>query len=355
MNKQELITLINSKMPLNMVEFDKEWQEVEQNLKAKGITDRLEEKTAGRLYRTYTNLINDKSEAFEGVILADSGIKDFGASKLFETMKKSWDTSSDEVKKIFVNSKQFDNNGNPLWNDISSPKRVTKWQNKEDGTWKTTEERLINPEKDKQRSLVMLVRKTSEQEFKVGNMLLWSDKVDLPVPLGYKVQFRAKGDITDNKYRVSSTKTTSFTAISTEVIPFDELLQVVDKYFAECKVDLSVVKPSQALADFSGKPLMIAVNSIVTRVTLTGANVKNNVLNVTGISGKMDAKEEVTCWANKNLPLNVGDDDSEVVLFLQPMNNPEKLTANVLGVFTPVNPVVVQPIKEEEEVSNEGW
>ena len=71
-----------------------------------------------------------KAPNFYGIVLCASEVKDYGATKLYNTMVDSWNRANEEVKKVLVSSKQYDGEGNPLWSDINAGKADWKYMDK---------------------------------------------------------------------------------------------------------------------------------------------------------------------------------------------------------------------------------
>ena len=353
MNKQQFKTLVETwqkenKLSLREGEFEKLWQEEE----AKAVNVASEKKDmyiVGQLFAEFNQRARSKAEEFFGVVLGVSDVTDFGASKIFNTMKASWEKANDETKKVLLTSRQYDAEGNPLWHNANT-KNERRWKN-EDGTWKASEQRKINPEKEKQKHVLLIAKKKEDKEMKVTKLTLYNDKIDLQVPVGKQVEFRATGKPDqDGNYRLNSAVVTEFNVVSQETIPHHELLKVVNDYFAKQKVDFNEIRPSIGFSKLNEQPVVVITNATATRVTMTGDGVKNNVVNINSLLGALDAKEEVTCWIHKGQKINVSEGDSELVLFVQPMWKSENLSVNVLGLFNPKTAVDIKPVETEQEV-----
>src|SRR3990167_10874531 len=124
MNKQQFKTLVETwqkenKLSLREGEFEKLWQEEE----AKAVNVASEKKDmyiVGQLFAEFNQRARSKAEEFFGVVLGVSDVTDFGASKIFNTMKASWEKANDETKKVLLTSRQYDAEGNPLWHNANT-------------------------------------------------------------------------------------------------------------------------------------------------------------------------------------------------------------------------------------------
>ncbi|MDO8622635.1 MAG: hypothetical protein Q7R52_00140 [archaeon] len=327
MEKQQIKTQIEEKhkekkMVLKDGEFEQIWDS-----KSKESNEFVEQ----RVQTHFKRKLLSNAPSFYGIVLCASEVKDFGATKMYNTMVDSWNRASEEVRKVLVNSKQYDVEGNPLWSDINAGKANWKYMDKNTGQWKQTKERKINLEREVKREVTLVGRKVEESDLKKTTLTLWGDKVNQEVPVGYQVNFRANGNIDEQgSYKLNSASVTEFLKVSEDKISNEDLLKVVDTFLPNEKVDFNKELPSQGL--LTTRQLVVITNAIVSRVTETKENANSNAVTISGLVGGLDENEEVTCWISKTLPLDVKVDDN-VVVFAQPQQKTDKLSVNVLGMY----------------------
>ena len=353
--KQDLWNHVEIKK-ISKEDFEKIWIEKEKELSNLQQSPGDKEKSImSKVYAEINKIINSKAETFEGVIIGFNEVTDFNALGKYNHAKQTWDKSTEQIRELLKQGGQYDELGNPIWSKENTT--ITwKYQN-EDGTLKLPKQRRIDPEKEKQREILLIARKKEDKDYKVTKLVLLHDKINLPLKLGVNVEFRANGKF-DNEgvLRLRSTSITQFNLLSEQEFSHEEVLDLVNVYFKNENIDFNDTIPSEGLKN--PKRLVVITNATIARVTMTGSNSKNNVMNITSLLGNFDLKEEVTCWISKEKEIKVSEGDSRVVIFGTPLRKSENLALNVLGIFNPfvnVKPLPIETKVEKSENDEQEW
>jgi len=343
MNKENFKQLVQGKVPLQEGEFEKLWEEKIKEAGDFGTPEEEKEKFAiNNLFSYFKRYLNTKADKFEGIILGASDATNFGATKIFNAAIELWDKSNEEIRKAMIEKGEFDNIGNPLWCEMNS-KTTFKYKDKE-GNLLAINKRKINPERETRRLCVLLAKKDGDTEFSDTRLTLNGDRALLSIPIGKRISFQANGKKNEEGiYNLYSVGITNFVVLNEEVVPHNEFLEIIEKYFTQNIFDLNITKPEDWLRENANKKLVFIKNAHINSVSPVRFS--------KSLSFDEDAKE-IKCWNPRDFELNIAEGHSEVVAIgeLSLNNEGELLLNNCMGFFNPNK--MIKPLPVETVSSN---
>ncbi len=338
---KEKVTLKEGEWELNLKEVIAEVDKMLESFPTARPEDR-EKMIYNRVYTFYKRQLSSSAKTYEGIILGVSDITDFGAKNTYNRITEKWKIADDLIKKDMIDSSEVNANGEPLWNSDNS---FAEWKHG----------KKIEPEKERQRQLVALMKSEDDAGYKIANINLRFDKLNIEIPKFQLIKARLNGKYNEDKelYYLNSAAVTEFIAIKEDVLTYIEYNQLVDEYFKESTYDLNAEADLSKLKSMTNKRLVFVKNGIPTRCTETSG--RSNVVEISSGSMGFDDDDSISCWVSKDEELPV-EGFGEVIVCGNPGERDGKLFLNTMSIFSSINIPKPQDFPEtEEEQKDEVW
>lgn len=350
MNLEELKKKLESSVAFAPDEFEKVVTESKTEIQEYGITgDKAEKMLVNMVFSKYRKQLSDNSELLEGIVIALGDVTDFGTKKKYDEAMTAWNNADEDIRNVLVERGEFSPEGQPLWNKENTKQ---EWRYKDkDGNTKSVKERIMNPDLEKQRQGIAIMKKVNgdDKTARVCYITLRHNKLDITCPM-FKVvtcKFNVGEDDDKTCYYLRSTNSTSFVAKTDEKISYEELEQLCHQYLKSVTVDM-MEDGSNKVKTLTQEKIVVIKNVTPHRCTITEK--RSNVMEIS----EMDINAEpITCWVPKHLPLPAEGFDGVVVIG-RANENDGRLFVQVLGLYNTIELEQPKAIPNPEE-KDEPW
>jgi hypothetical protein len=287
------------------------------------------------VHAAYKKILRSNASVFEGVLLADSGISDFGSGKKHSDALKIWDSlkSNPEAQQALVKEEQFTEAGEPLWHKGNAGSADFKLGEK------------ITPDDDKVRTLLGVV-KTEEGKTLKTLIYLKKDAVNIKMPLYKHIKFSGvKLAKSNNLQLVISSTNPNFMLMSIDEENVEALLK---QYYGDCFVDIKDL--DSYFEKIKGQPTRLSVfKGNVSEIVFTRGD-KNNLVIIEHPDLGLGSEDGITCWVNKGYDMNISDGMVDVIVIGQPNRNAltNKITISAYGFYSRIGVIKPAPMTESK-------
>lgn len=339
MDKNELFKVLSSKTFIDENEYNTYYEEKSLELKKKGVLgEDLIKMTLALVKLYYKKQLLSSAQKFEGIIVGDLGVTDYGAQKKFNDMKKIWNEGNDIIREGFIRDGFVDNNGNPLWNTDNFKK----------GT-------IINPENEKERRLLLLIKEETQNEYKKAYISLKGAKLNIERPLFESVLFRANKKKEEGNYVYLNQSTiTEFKKTNSKV----DAIELLKIHFKE-----NLVRNLSSLEEYHNKNQNDRNRLCIVKGNVVNINLDTSFSNIINIEDEsLNVDKAVTCFLDKNVNIDFGEGSLDVIFLGRTSSKVNEKGDNVINLNLysfycdekfKINDKKV--VKEEEVEENELW
>jgi hypothetical protein len=323
----------------------------------------LQKAVANAVFAHWKKILMSPNKVYEGIVISMADPTDFGAKKEYESIREQWRQADVTIRKGMIDKGYVDEEGNPCW-CVENTKNKIKVFDK-DGKMKSSVERLIKPERELQRQGIGVFgeyRDGVETTFYRANITIRGEKINNKVPKNVPCRVRMNGKLDEEKklLYLTSASVTEFLPTQDTEQKYDDVLNLVNKYFADLVIDFD--GDTKKLNNISEMRQVIIVNAIPLRVSPTSG--KSNVVDI----GSQDLTLEnttdgvITCWVPKSEKLPA-EAFGKVLVIGRPSVNEEKITINVSSIMSSfempthqkIEPKPIVPVADNEAIfSDEG-
>ena len=237
-------------------------------------------------------VLYSSSKKIEAIFLGDMGITDYGVLEKYNNMVSRWNTSDYDMKKMLIETEQFNEEGQPLWKDHQ---------------FKTG---IIEPHKERTRNIFGLFKEEQQTTYKLGYLHIRGlPLLEVPVPLFKKIELLANKGQSKNVEEINFNATiqTNYKIIEDSSIDFEQL---INKYCSHKIVQLNNLLSVTTMNDDNNK--LIVVQGDVSRISLTKKESKSNVIEL--LNSDLDVNITISVWVPKTIPINFGEGSINVII-----------------------------------------
>ena len=339
--KEELFRLCKEKAIITDEELNKMYADKVADLKKKGIEEKDIEKYALSMIRTtFKKQFISPAIKFEGIIVGDMGVNDFGARRKYDDAKKVWAEATEVLRDSLIKEGLYDTMGNPLWNTDNFKKGSQ-----------------INPDKEKQRQLLMLTKKDGDSSYHTSYLTLRGEKIDLKRTVFSEtiLLFRANLNKVDGEvYHLTQSSVTEF-------IESKNKTNIVDLLKTHFKSHL--VRNLSELKDWHNENMSNPQRFAIVKANVVDISLDGNYSNfITIEDDSLAIDRAITCYLAKDYEINFSEGTQDAIFIgrtslKEDKEGQEKLSINCFGVY--VDDVWKikdkQKINETEIVEEEVW
>jgi len=298
------------------------------------------------VYASYAKRKLGMAEIYKGLIFEFGHPSDYGATQVFEDIKTKFENADNSIKKAMYDEGIIDEEGNPLWYPGNTNAKF-KYFDTQGNKMKDREDRKINPEREWSTLGLALLKKESDNDYKPSLVTVYGrGENTIATKKIVEIKLIGKYDETWKIYRLS----TAIDKIDCKVVEEKEMKyadysELIDKYFDNFIIDISISDPKDWLVENDKIPLAIVKGGIVTRVVDVMDSSKSNVINLGSIILGMSGDDQLSCFVPNHIPLPI-EGLGEVIVagtFGKDMK-----TVNVLDLVMKFKPKKAKEINPEE-------
>ena len=284
MNKEKLTKLVLDKTTLKAEDVEKVFEKAKDWVETRGIPkEKQEEYILRRAYASFKKRLLSPALKFNGIVMGDMGITDFGASRKKSEILEKFEKSDEKGRQDLINKGFINERGEPLYD--------TGFRKGE----------VIKPEEVKTRNLLVFCRKDKDSnKYRLGTLRL-NNNITMDVPLLKPVEFLANmsDKSTEKMMQLNESDVTEFNILKDEAEKFD-FESFIEKNFGS-----HMVNYKESLFKFHAEneknyDRFCIIKGDVVRVRKT-ANSLLVVLSLQSNSGLSDDSSEdvVDVWLNR--------------------------------------------------------
>jgi hypothetical protein len=347
MNRAEFIAKCTERTTLSRDEIEKTYDESLKYVQERGVPADIAEDTAARRAAALLKRhLTSNAERFEGYVLFATLPTDFGAARAFNDVSTKWAKSGEAERQTMIDCGEVDSTGKPLWNRPGSARNGKP---------------IAIGKGSMQRTVYLVARKMGGVEYEKTRLTLWSDKIDISIPIGEKVLFRANiGTSQDNGFlNLSSASVTEFTPVSGAGKA--DLKEMATTFFKNhvCDMSASSLKTWHEAMTPSGKKMsntFVILRGSATNITLTKPEARSNSLTLTDEGADLGEMFSVTCWVPKEIPINFKEGALGIIVIGNTTEDNKvagRINVNAEAVVCPpewIDTEVAKPITAAEQV-----
>jgi len=284
LNKEKLTKLVLDKTTLKAEDVEKVFEKAKDWVETRGIPkEKQEEYILRRAYASFKKRLLSPALKFNGIVMGDMGITDFGASRKKSEILEKFEKSDEKGRQDLINKGFINERGEPLYD--------TGFRKGE----------VIKPEEVKTRNLLVFCRKDKDSnKYRLGTLRL-NNNITMDVPLLKPVEFLANmsDKSTEKMMQLNESDVTEFNILKDEAEKFD-FESFIEKNFGS-----HMVNYKESLFKFHAEneknyDRFCIIKGDVVRVRKT-ANSLLVVLSLQSNSGLSDDSSEdvVDVWLNR--------------------------------------------------------
>jgi len=206
LDKEKLTKLVLDKTTLKKEDVEKVFENAKEWVESRGIPkNKQTEYILRRAYASFKKRLLSPALKFNGIVLGDMGITDFGAARKQREIIEKFEKSDEKGRQEMIDKHLINEKGEPLYD-----KGFRKGE-------------VIKPEENKTRNLLVYCRKDKDVgKYKLGTLRL-NNNITMNVPLLKPVEFLANlsDKSTEEMMQLNESDVTEFNVLKDEAEKFD--------------------------------------------------------------------------------------------------------------------------------------